>query len=351
MGKDKWTKYWTTPYALTNCFMFGQQYTKSCWDELGIGFSEVNFIIEKRVATVFRIEKEQAAFNEKLGELFQQDTFQAKLIIKKAIKIQESLYDLFKAKSIYNHSFFNKFNKLYNGYSPYYLAIMWAANALDKEKDADLLKFLESARKATEKFYGFSEKFLNRYYSYIKKKTKSKESNVYTALTDEELATYLKSGILPREDLLRKRYKFSLVSSRKGKSEVYTGIKAKQIIKGKQLEEIKLKQVKSFKGQIAHKGRHQGIVRIVLNNREAGKLKKGEVLVTAMTRPEWISGIKKSGAIITEVGGVLCHAAIISRELKIPCVIGTKIATKVLKRGDMVEVDANRGIVKLKKRA
>lgn len=70
------------------------------------------------------------------------------------------------------------------------------------------------------------------------------------------------------------------------------------------------------------------------------------VLVTNMTKPNDSLLIKKCSAIITDEGGILCHAAIIARELKIPCVIGTKIATKILKDGDLVEVDAERGIIK-----
>jgi len=60
--------------------------------------------------------------------------------------------------------------------------------------------------------------------------------------------------------------------------------------------------------------------------------------------------MKEAGAIITDEGGITCHAAIVSRELGIPCIIGTKIATKVLKDGDIVEVDAGKGVVKIIKR-
>lgn len=69
-----------------------------------------------------------------------------------------------------------------------------------------------------------------------------------------------------------------------------------------------------------------------------------------MTTPDYIQLIKKSSAIITDEGGLLCHAAIVAREFKKPCVIGTKIATKILKDGDLVEVDANKGIVKILKK-
>lgn len=91
----------------------------------------------------------------------------------------------------------------------------------------------------------------------------------------------------------------------------------------------------------------KGQVQTLFNSAEATKFKKGRILVTPMTSPEYLSAIKKAVAVVTDEGGLSCHAAIVSRELNIPCVIGTKIATKVLKDGNLVEVDANRGIVKI----
>ena len=90
-----------------------------------------------------------------------------------------------------------------------------------------------------------------------------------------------------------------------------------------------------------------GKVRIVIKGEDFSKFMNGEILVTNMTRPEFVPLIKKSIAIITDEGGITCHAAIVSRELKKPCIIGTKNATKVLKDGDVVEVDANNGVVKI----
>lgn len=90
----------------------------------------------------------------------------------------------------------------------------------------------------------------------------------------------------------------------------------------------------------------RGRVRILLDPNQAGEFKKGEILVAPMTSPEYVFVMKKAGAIITDTGGLTSHAAIVSRELGVPCIVGTKIATKVLKDGDLVEVDANRGVVK-----
>ena len=66
-----------------------------------------------------------------------------------------------------------------------------------------------------------------------------------------------------------------------------------------------------------------------------------------MTTPDMVPIMKKAAAFVTDEGGITCHAAIVSREMKKPCIIGTKIATKILHDGQLVEVDANRGIVKI----
>ena len=66
-----------------------------------------------------------------------------------------------------------------------------------------------------------------------------------------------------------------------------------------------------------------------------------------MTQPTFAPILEKAAAVITDEGGITCHAAIIARELKKPCIIGTKIATQVFKDGDMVEVDAEQGIITL----
>jgi len=83
-----------------------------------------------------------------------------------------------------------------------------------------------------------------------------------------------------------------------------------------------------------------------MNEKEFNKMNEGDILVTSMTRPEYVPLMWKSSAIVTDEGGITCHAAIVSREMGKPCIIGTNIATKVFKDGDLVEVDADKGIVR-----
>lgn len=105
--------------------------------------------------------------------------------------------------------------------------------------------------------------------------------------------------------------------------------------------------VKEFKGQVACVGKVQGIVKIVNTTSDMGKVNDGDILVSIATNPDILPAMKKAIAFVTEQGGITSHAAIVAREMKKPCIIGTKIATKVLKDGDLVEVDANKGIVKI----
>ncbi len=76
------------------------------------------------------------------------------------------------------------------------------------------------------------------------------------------------------------------------------------------------------------------------------RFKGGEILVTGMTRPQIVHLCKKAAAIVTDEGGITSHAAVVSREFGIPCIIATHNATRTLKTGDLVEVDANQGVVK-----
>ena len=88
---------------------------------------------------------------------------------------------------------------------------------------------------------------------------------------------------------------------------------------------------------------------MILSGATNGKVKKGDVLVTTMTSPDFVIGMKKAIAIITDTGGILSHAAIVSRELKKPCIVGTEVATKVIHDGDIVEIHSGRGTVRIVK--
>jgi phosphoenolpyruvate synthase/pyruvate phosphate dikinase len=107
------------------------------------------------------------------------------------------------------------------------------------------------------------------------------------------------------------------------------------------------KKVRQLNGYTAYQGVVRGFVRRVMGHKQINDVQEGEILISPMTIPDFVPAMKKAAAIVTDEGGMLCHAAIVAREFKKPTVVGTQIATKRLKDGDIVEVDATKGKVNL----
>jgi len=116
-------------------------------------------------------------------------------------------------------------------------------------------------------------------------------------------------------------------------------------------EESLTGKTSELKGQIAFKGKVIGKAKIVLSPKDFHKVNSGDILVATMSTPDFLPVMMEASAFVTDIGGITSHVAIVSRELKKPCIIGTKFATKIIKDGDLVEVDANKGIVKILKKA
>ena len=157
------------------------------------------------------------------------------------------------------------------------------------------------------------------------------------------------SGKLPKLNELEKRNKnYYFTDNQIYVDKTQNHLEKKFKIK---LQKIKFnKNIKEIHGITAQKGKVVGRVRIIMGHEQMDKMKKGEILVSPMTMPDFLPVIKKAVSIITDEGGITCHAAIVARELKKPCIVGTKIATQILKDGDLVEVDADKGVVKIIKR-
>jgi phosphoenolpyruvate synthase/pyruvate phosphate dikinase len=149
-------------------------------------------------------------------------------------------------------------------------------------------------------------------------------------------------------NILSQRKKLCVLEVSRKHIKIHVASKAKKIIE--EIEKHLPKETDGIKGQIGNSGKVVGRVKIIFNPKENKILSKGEILVTGMTTPDFIPLMKKASAFITDEGGITCHAAIVAREMNKPCIIGTRIATKVLHDGDFVEVDADKGLVKILKR-
>lgn len=167
-------------------------------------------------------------------------------------------------------------------------------------------------------------------------------------ITDEEIIMLAKYS-----DKLQKHYYFPQDSEwAKEKGKLYivqtrpvTTIKDTKILRDKDTKTLKLAATPILTGTPASPGIGTGPVKILKSPKEISKIEKGDVLVAPMTSPDYVPAMKKAAAIVTDQGGQTSHAAIVSRELGIPCVVGAKEATKVLREGQVVTVNGESGEV------
>jgi phosphohistidine swiveling domain-containing protein len=168
-------------------------------------------------------------------------------------------------------------------------------------------------------------------------------------LLGHEIKELLLRGKKVEKDVLHKRDGECVLVVADGDAKYVYGDDAKQIENAVEGFDSDDRQ-SELKGSCACKGRVKGAVKLVFFPSDMDKMNDGDVLVSAATNPDIVPAMKKAGAIVTDQGGITSHAAIVSRELGVPCVIGTKTASKVLKDGDVVEVDATAGVVRVVER-
>ncbi len=164
--------------------------------------------------------------------------------------------------------------------------------------------------------------------------------------TVSEMDQFFKGQAVDMEEIKKRRDGYSS-QLKNGEAEIVTGKRAEEL---KDLVKEDFANITKIKGTIANKGKVSGRVRMVSfvaknYNEEVAAFKNGEVLVTGMTRPQIVHLCRLASAIVTDEGGITSHAAVVGREFGIPCIIATHDATKILETGDLVEVDANQGVV------
>jgi phosphohistidine swiveling domain-containing protein len=165
-------------------------------------------------------------------------------------------------------------------------------------------------------------------------------------LTVEEIVAATLGGNFSAKEIAARRKRGFAVSMEQGTVKWYSGSSLEEYLKS---EWVGAAPTSELHGVVACRGRAHGIARIVLENADMDKVMRGDILVTTMTTPNFMEAIERAGAIVTSEGGMLCHAAIVSRELGLPCVIGTEIATEVISEGDELEIvaEGSEGIVRI----
>jgi phosphohistidine swiveling domain-containing protein len=226
--------------------------------------------------------------------------------------------------------FFKKFCEA----APYFIAFYYPA--VDDRTPLHIRKKVMEIRK-NDAFYENNDKYIRN----SLKRILPNIAGVESAVTEEELT----KGI-PSLDILKERTKHFVMIPPFNYSNITLEEFEKNHPEYKFIREEGKFSRGALKGQPASPGKAKGRVRVLKKKADVKSLVKGEVLISPMTTPDFMPAMKKAAAIITDEGGITCHAAIVTRELNKPCIIGTKVATKVFKTGDYLEVDANKGIIK-----
>lgn len=209
--------------------------------------------------------------------------------------------------------------------------------------------------KKFSQFHDYRKKVFLKYFDFLKiisKKIAEKEKLKFGSLnylSFNEIIDFLKGKI--KIDIaisLQKKRKKCYIVKRLNNSDkeiIITDnfVRESRFFK-KYISEKNILTIKKIRGISIYKGKVKGRVKKI-SQISYDKTLANKIIVMPMTLPSMVPLLKKSLAIVTDEGGLLCHAALVAREFKIPCIVGTKIATKVLHDGDLVEVDANKGIV------
>ncbi|MFH1440200.1 MAG: PEP-utilizing enzyme [Candidatus Woesearchaeota archaeon] len=128
--------------------------------------------------------------------------------------------------------------------------------------------------------------------------------------------------------------------------EIFSGKEAEQ--KADELNLYKaVEETKLIQGISANNRRIGGIAKVIRTNLDFGKIRDGDIIIASMTRQDYVPHIRKAGAIVTNEGGITCHAAIIARELGIPCIVGAEDATEIINDGDLIFIDGEKGSVEV----
>ncbi len=164
-----------------------------------------------------------------------------------------------------------------------------------------------------------------------------------------EMFGALENKPLPDKREMQRRFKNYAMIVRNAKTKMI--VDPKEIKKLEKRYYVKVSKVREIHGRMACLGGIiKGKARVCLDKKEIGKVKRGDILIAQFTTPDFVPAMEKAAAIVADQGGLSSHAAIVSRELGVPCVIATENATRVIKDNDLLEVDARKGVVKILRR-
>ncbi len=343
LAQMNWIKHWAGNWNLLNNSYLGYQYTMLLKKQLGASFKYAMFISQNGYSVAHLEFTDYKKFGNYLATKVLKDPKLVDLWCQRLVKQTDNLLGLIKILKLkkINGRDYEKFKKAFFEYGAPHRAVKIVVDALPPDKLKRYLPKFQKARLYAESVYAETENFMRFVAAQISKQVKT-PAKYLLSITKEEMDQYWKSGVLPAKQELSARYKTNVILYWKGKYQLLQGKEAHRF---KNAIEERTGSRGSLQGFTAYPGKVKGRVKIVFNPQTERGFEKGDILVTGMTRPEYLPLIKVAAGFITDAGGMLSHAAITARELKKPCIVGTINATKILQNDDLIEIDASKGTI------
>lgn len=344
ISSQKWYKIWAGNWSFLSLTHFADQYTETL-DFEGIKFAKnCALIYHDGACSGFMPEEEKDFFSKYIANIYTENPSKIDSLIKNFREQADSIlaWVADQKGTKFNSQKYEELWKRIDSYYVFHIINKWMVEALDPVLLEKHLPNLQEARLHAEPVFKRTEELMNIIAEQISNETK-KSVELVLSITKKEILGYWNGEKLPNDDILKQRRKYSAILQLQSVREICVGDDAVNI------EKMMATKVEAglIKGTTAYPGKVKGVVKIILDPTKADHFNEGDILVTGMTRPEYLALMQKAGAFVTDSGGILSHAAIVARELKKPCVIGTQVATKVLKDGDIIEVDAEAGVVRI----
>lgn len=340
----QWISRWAGSYTFLSCSFWGKQYYISLQKYLGVHFDHTVFVHRKGTATFYVLDAELQALGAALAARVMTDATFATDVCAQLKKSTDVILPMFVLLQTHIPTWeeYHEFLRVFERHLALHVFVKKTVDFLQPDVLQQLMPVFTDARVYSESVYSESEKSFRALAQLIAQKEK-RDAQELTCLTQTEFENYLQTGVLPEPAVLRERFTCAVIVSSRGAEEVLTGAAAEQC--EEELRAPMSESANMLNGFSAYPGTVTGVVRVVLDPHVVQQFNQGDILVTGMTRPEFLHYIKKAAAVVTDVGGVLSHAAIMAREFKIPCIVGTVHGTTALHEGDTVTVDATTGTV------
>ncbi len=259
------------------------------------------------------------------------------------------LYAEIDQREDFDSKFIREFSDAVHAIGPWQVAIMHRAESLTEAflKTPEVPDQIYETRKKNEMAFGLFQTKFELMCQKILKKINNMTLEDCKYLTAEELVNVLETGERP-SDIIDDR-KSIVIMNMLPEFEIITGDRAHQIFDAIRANEEKYaptEGVTEIKGStVFGKEKVNGKAQVITDYDQIESFEAGNILVTPSTLPKYNHIYKKAKAIITDEGGILAHASIVCREFKIPGIIGTKVATKVIKSGDNIQLDTEKGVI------